>query len=108
MSELTNAAALTSVAVNAATSSLLIGYFYNSNTGREPMVMPRVEAFQCVVPHGPVLLCMRMRVLLALTPCPGPGPRWLQVQHPWRRWHSLHVLRVLPLGRNCVPLPWAL
>jgi hypothetical protein len=40
-----SAASLTSVAVDAARSQLLVGYFYNSNTGQEPMVMPRVEAW---------------------------------------------------------------
>lgn len=39
-------AALTSIAVDAANSRVLVGWFYNSNTGKEPMVMPRVNYYR--------------------------------------------------------------
>jgi hypothetical protein len=46
------AASLTSVAVDSANSRFYVGHFYNSNTGKEPMVMPRVEAYAYSVETG--------------------------------------------------------
>lgn len=40
-----NAASLDSIAVDSANRHLLVGWFYNSNTGKEPMVMPRVAYY---------------------------------------------------------------
>lgn len=47
-----SAASLDTVAVNSQLNQVMVGYFYNSNTGKEPMVMPRLEVYRYSAPSS--------------------------------------------------------
>lgn len=69
-------ASLTTVAVDSAHSQLAIGWFYDSNTGKEPMVMPAVDvwSYAAAVTSGADLSINYQLMPWSATVYRSPGP----------------------------------